>query len=129
MMTCPCSCRRATTTAGRHNFECLTTKLEVQLGEDDDMAMFMQKGHYNCWTAEKTSPRRIQALDATDLALATEEATANAKTAKRAEILNKRKRQLKPASQVAKVISEHHYNTVMKQATSLHWVYNKIKKD
>ena len=79
--------------------------------------------------AEETSPGRVQALHATDLALANEEATANAKAAKRAEILIKWKRQLKPARQVAKVISEHHYNTVMKQATSLHWVYNKIKKD
>ena len=85
-------------------FAAWCTELEVRLGEDDDMARFMDDGPYNTWEAEESFPGRIRTHIAPD----------------EAEILPKRKRQLKTfLSQVAKVVSENHYNTVMRQATSL----------
>ena len=32
-------------------------------------------------------------------------------------------------NQVAKIVSSNHYNFVMRQATSLEWVYSEIRKD
>ena len=40
-------------------FETWTTELEVWLGEDDDMARFMEDGQYRTWQAEESSPGRI----------------------------------------------------------------------
>ena len=58
------------------------------------------------------------------------EANAGLKASKKAEITAKRKGQLKTfLSQVAKAVSEHNYHTLMRQATSLQWVYFKIRKD
>ena len=58
------------------------------------------------------------------------EPTANTKATKKAEITGKRKRQFKLfLSQVVKVVSDHHYNTVMRQATSLQWVCEEIEKN
>ena len=96
-------------------FKTWTTELEVWLGADNDMARFMQEGQYSTWEAEEVTPGRILTLHADDQTLAEAEDTAIMKAAKRTEILAKRKRQLKTfLSQVAKVITDNHYNVVMR---------------
>ena len=86
-------------------FEAWQTELEVWLGEDDDMARFMGNGIYREWTSAEVLSNRIAAISANDVEGAD---------------LGKHRRQLKMfLSQVTKVVSDNHYNTVMRHATSL----------
>ena len=96
-------------------FEAWTTELEVWLGKDDEMTRFMEDGQYSTWLAEKFSPGRIPDLSRLDPVTVNAEANEQAKIDKKAEIISKRKRQLKTfLSQVAKVITDNHYNVVMR---------------
>ena len=94
------------------------------------MAKFLQDGEYNTWQPEEAFHGRIQDLDAIDQAIVDTEATVALKDTKKAKIMGKRRRQLKTfLNQVAKVVSDNHYNFIMWQATSLDWVYEEIRKD
>jgi len=55
---------------------------------------------------------------------------AGATEAQRRQLLDKRRRQLDIfLSQVATCVSINHYNTVVRHATSLEWVFNKVRED
>ena len=115
-----------------HSFEAWTSELEVflALGVDNDMARFLQDGSYSTWQSEETLHGRIQALNATDEITINREPNEQDKVTKREALLNKKRRELKTfLNQVAKVVSANHYNFVMRQATSLEWVYREIRKD
>ena len=111
-----------------HSFEAWNSKLEVFLGVNDDMARFLQDGSYSSWQSEETLHGRIQTLNLADEITVNREPTEPEKVAKRETILNKRRRELKTfLNQVAKFVSTNHYNFVMRQATSLDWVYSEIR--
>ena len=68
---------------------------------------------------------RIQALNNQDPDL-----TPDATQAQRNTLLGKRRRQLEVfISQVASCVSLNHYNTVVRHATSLEWVFLRIRED
>ena len=94
------------------------------------MARFLQDGSYSTCQSEETLHGRIQALNATDEITINREPNDQDKVTKREALLNKKRRELKTfLNQVAKVVSANHYNFVMRQATSLEWVYREIRKD
>ena len=41
-------------------------QLEIWLGQDNDMARFMERGIYQNWAADEVTPHRIVALHAND---------------------------------------------------------------
>ena len=113
-----------------HSIEAWTLELEVFLIVNGDMARFLQYGEYNTWQSEETFHGRIQQLDAHDEGIMGMQPNEGAKTAKRTSLLNKRRRELKTfINQVPKVVSTNNYNFVMRQATSLDWLYSEIRKD
>ena len=112
-----------------HSFEAWTSELEVSLGVDDDMARFLQDGFYSTWQSKESIHGRIQTLNLADEITVNREPTEQENVAKREALLNKRRRELKTfLNQVAKVVSANHYNFVMRQATSLEWLYREIRK-
>ena len=92
----------------------------------------MQRGIYSTWTAGEQNEDRIEAVHAADPLLIVVPAPPNeaAVQAHQEQVLDKRRRLCKTfLSQVAKCVSENHYTTVMRQATSLQWIYTKIRED
>ena len=86
------------------------------------MARFLSEGIYNTWQPAETHPHRIDTVLDMDPNLNVNPAPPNPQQ-HRDNLLNKRRRQLKTfLSQVAKCVSENHYTTVMRQATSLEWI-------
>ena len=100
-------------------------QLEIWLGQDNDMARFMERGIYRNWAADEVTPHRIAALhnnDPKNLPALTDP--------QRDELLQERQRQLRTfLSQIAGCVSIEHYATIMRHATSLQWIYNKIRQD
>jgi len=94
------------------------------------MARFMQDGRYSFWSSEESLAGRLGDLDPVDQRKVDLEENLVTRATDEAQTLNKRRRQLKTfLSQVAKVVSENNYSTVMRQATSLNWIYTEIRKD
>ena len=42
-------------------FQDWQNKLEIWLGENDNMARFMTEGRYNTWLSQETNPNTLQA--------------------------------------------------------------------
>ena len=89
------------------------------------MARFMDRGIYRNWAADEITPHRIAALHVNDpmnLPALTDP--------QREELLQERQRQLRTfLSQIASCVSTKHYATIMRHATSLQWIYNRIRQD
>ena len=102
-----------------------TVQLEIWLGQDNDMARFMDRGIYSVWQADKHFPNRLADLHANDpknLPALTE--------AQRTELLEERRRQLRTfLSQTANCVSNEYYATIMRHSTSLQWIYTRIRLD
>ena len=85
----------------------------------------MPRGRYAVWLAEERNPLRIEALANGDLDIpqdATEE--------QRLDLLEKRRRQLGVfLSQVASTVATSMYTTVIRHATSLQWVLDKVRQE
>lgn len=112
----------------QQEFEDWQNELEIWLGEDDNMARFMTDGRYNTWRSQEADPNRIQALDAGDPDRPAEDAPNRAD--RLADLLAKRRRQLRTfLGQVAKCASRNLYAAIVRHATSLDWIYNKIRED
>ena len=103
------------------------TQLKAWLSSDDTLAPFLPTGNYSTWQAEETNPLRITELvqPGPDPDL-----PQNPTQAQRDQLLEKRRRQLEIfISQVASCVSINHYNTVVRNATSLEWVFDKVRED
>ena len=108
-------------------FSVWKNQLRAWLGSNDSLAPFLPTGQYHTWQAEEVNPNRIDQLiqPGPDRDL-----QQDATQAQRDQLLDKRRRQLDIfLSQVASCVSLNHYNTVVRHATSLQWVFNKIRED
>ena len=109
-------------------FQDWQNELEIWLGEDDNIARFMTGGRYQRWQSQEQNPHRIDDLHARDPDRPQQDA-ANREDVT-ADLLVKQRRQLKTfLGQVAKCTSRNMYATIVRHATSLDWIYNKIRQD
>ena len=89
-------------------------ELEVYLGQDDNLSVFMEGGNYATWEAYDTNVNRIIAAAGKG----------------NAQHLPLRRRQLRTfLSIIAKSCDIHHYNIVIRHSTSLQWIYAKLRED
>ena len=108
-------------------FSVWKTQLRAWLASDDSLAHFLPTGDYSEWESEELNPLRIPHLvqPGPDPDLPADPTDAQTR-----QLLDKRRRQLDIfLSQVASCVSLNHYNTVVRHATSLQWVFNKIRED
>ena len=104
-------------------FQDWQNELEIWLGEDDNMARFMEGGRYANWQSQEHNPDRIQVLHANDPDRPNEDA------ANKDDRLIKRRRQLKTfLGQVARCTSQNLYATIVRHTTSLNWIYQKLRE-
>ena len=109
-------------------FEDWQNELEIYLGGDEDMARFMTEGRYNTWEANDVYPHRLRQLHARDPDCLA--ADAPNRDDRVEELLTKRRRELKTfLGQVARAASKNMYATIVRHATSLQWIYNRIRED
>ena len=109
-------------------FQDWQNKLKIWLGEDDNMTRFMTEGRYNTWLSQETNPNRLQALDQHDPDRPRQDV--NNRDDLLVDLLAKRRRQLKTfLGQVAKCAGQHMYATIVCHATSLNWIYERIRQD
>ena len=108
-------------------FSIWRNQLRVWLASDDTLAPFLATGQYSQWQSEEVNRHRILRLVDPGPDLDLQE---NATAQQRAALLDKRRRQLDIfISQVASCVHPNHYNTVVRHATSLQWVFDRIKQD
>ena len=109
-------------------FQDWINELEIYLGAVDDMAHFMTDGRYHQWQSEERNPLRLQILHAQD----PDRLASNARNRDNLmeELLTKRRIQLKQfLGLVAKCASKNMYATIVRHATSLQWVYTRLRQD
>ena len=95
------------------------------LYSDEALGHFLPDSHYNQWQAEEVNTHHIQALADLD-----PELPQNPTQLQRDELLTKRRKQLVIfLSQVANCVSINHYTTVLRHATSLQWILDKVRQD
>ena len=100
-------------------------QLEIWLGQDNDMARFMEGGIYQNWQADEVLTNRLQDVVDADPKVV-EGMTVNQRT----ELLEERRRQLRTfLSQTANCVSNEHHATIMRHSTSLQWIYDRIRQD
>ena len=115
-------------TISQQQFEDWVNELEIYLGQDDNMARFMSDGLYHEWSSQEQDPNRLQELLEGDPDAPAEDA--QNRVAKERELLAKRRRELRTfIGQVAKSASKNMYAGIVRHATSLEWIYNKIRED
>ena len=108
-------------------FDVWRLQLRAWLSSDQDMAQFLPRGRYSQWEAEEAYPDRIRQLVVTG---PDPELPDNPTETQTEELLDKRRRQLEIfLIQVASCVSLNHYTTVVRHATSLQWVFDKIRLD
>ena len=111
----------------QQKFDVWKTQLRAWLSSDDSLAHFLTNGRYNQWEAEEANPLRIPHLVQPG---PDPELPADATAVQQQDLLDKRRRQLDIfLSQVANCVSDNHYTTVVRHATSLEWIFNKIRED
>lgn len=112
----------------QQQFEDWVNELEIYLGQDDNMARFMSDGLYHEWLSQEQDPNRLREL--LDGDPDAPEENAQNRDAKQRELLAKRRRELRTfIGQVAKSASKNMYAGIVCYATSLNWIYNKIRED
>ena len=95
-------------------FNVWVEELEVYLGQDDTLSVFMDGGAYAEWQAYDANADRINQPQG-------EDAIAQ---------LPLRRRQLRTfLSIIAKSCDINHYNIVTRHSTSLQWIYTKLRED
>ena len=91
------------------------------------MARFMKGGRYENWQSQEQNPNRIAVVHAHVPDRPAEDA-ANRED-RLEDLLTKRRRQLKTfLGQVARCILQNLYATIVRNATSLDWIYNKLRE-
>ena len=107
-------------------FQVWQTQLRAWLYCDEALSHFLTDGRYAEWEAEEVNPHRIAEL----LGNPDPELPQNPTAAQETDLLTKRRRQLVIfLSQVANCVSVNHYTTVLRHATSLQWIFDKIRLD
>ena len=92
------------------------------------MARFMTGGRYQNWQSQEQFPHRIDIVNPRDPDRPAQ--GADNREDLLMDLLAKRRRQLKTfLGQVAKCTSRNMYATIVRHATSLDWIYNKIRQD
>ena len=112
----------------QQEFEDWQNELEIYLSQDDNMARFMADGQYNTWESQEENPNRIPELHQRD----PDRPAADVENREdvMADLLNKRRRQLRTfIGQIAKSASRNMYAGIVRHATSLEWVYKKVRED
>ena len=106
-------------------FDIWSAELEAWLAADDAQSQFLPGRLYGEWQSQEQNPHRIAVVAPADPELPAEP-TQNQRDA----LTDKRRRQCQVfISLVAKCVSENHYLEITRNATSLTWVFNLIKKD
>jgi hypothetical protein len=95
-------------------FKVWTHELEVYVGQDERMAVFMANGAYHTWEAYETNPQRIAAVAGADAA---------------AQLAIRRRELSTFLSIVGKACDIQHYNVIIRHSTSLEWIYSKLRED
>ena len=95
-------------------FNVWVEELEVYLGQDETLSVFMDGGHYAEWLAFDANANRIlQPQGEDDI-----------------NQLPLRRRQLRTfLSIIAKSCDINHYNIITRHSTSLQWIYTKLRED
>ena len=100
-------------------------QLKSWLDSGDILAQFMPRGRYGVWEAEERNQLRLDAVADGDPDL-----PQDATDAQTQDLLEKRRRQLGVfLSQVASTVATNMYTTVIRHATSLQWVLNKVRQE
>ena len=108
-------------------FEIWKLQLRAWLSSDETLAQFLPRGRYSTWQSEETNPDRITELVQPG---PDPELPDNPTDPQIQDLLAKRRMQLEVfLSQVANCVSLNHYTTVVRHATSLQWIFNKIRQD
>jgi hypothetical protein len=95
-------------------FDVWCHELEVYVGQDERMAVFLPGGTYHTWEPYDTNQNRIRAVAGTDAAAQ----------------LPVRRRELSTfLSIVGKACNLQHYNVIIRHSTSVDWIYNKLRED
>ena len=116
------------TSLSEQQFSEWKNELEIYLGNDDQMARFMTGGKYDVWRSEERDPHRLEALHENDPDRPAPDARNRQDLMD--ELLDKRRRQLKTfLGQIAKCSSKNLYTTIIRHATSLEWIYRKIREE
>ena len=100
-------------------------ELEVYLSQESDFAQFLTDGKYSTWLSKEINPERIEQLAAEDLA-DPDLRNLEARTLKLRSVRTQLRTVL---SIIGKCVSEGHYNSVVRHATSLEWIYNSLRCD
>ena len=112
----------------QQEFEDWQNELEIYLGQDENMARFMEGGLYANWSSQEQDPNRIPDILAGDPDTPAE--AAQNRDARVTELLAKRRRQLRTfIGQVAKSASKNMYASIVRHSISLQWVYDRIRED
>ena len=106
-------------------FDIWSAELEAWLAADDVQSQFLPGRLYGEWQSQEQNPHRIAAIAQGD-----PELPAEPTQQQRDALVDKRRRQCQVfISLVAKCVSQNHYLEITRNATSLTWVFNLIKKD
>ena len=111
-------------------------ELEVYLSQEEAYKVFLPGKAYENWMSYEENPLRIPALKQEDIIIPNNNeregriiTTAQAQTANEDKLDNIRISLRTVLSIVGKCVSEGHYNSVIKHATSLEWIYNMLRAD
>ena len=95
-------------------FKIWTEELEVYLDIDDRFQKFLPGGRYDNWLAAESNPDRLITAKAPD----------------RDDDLPKFRRELRQMlTIIAKLIHTDYYNPILRQSTSLQWIYTRLRQD
>ena len=95
-------------------FKIWTEELEVYLDIDDRFQKFLPGGRYENWQAAESFPDRLATATAPD----------------KNEDLPKFRRELRQMlTIIAKLIHTDYYNPILRQSTSLQWIYTRLRQD
>ena len=95
-------------------FQIWSQELEVYMEIEPKFRNFLPGGNYSTWIAAEDNPDRILAPVAPDTATS----------------LSDRRRELRQFLTIcAKYIHQDFYNPIIRQSTSLSWIYTKIRQD
>ena len=105
-------------------FDIWAAKLEAWLAADDSQAFFLPGRLYGDWQLQEQNPHRVAVVAPGD-----PELPVDPTQQQRDALVDKRRRQCQVfILLVAKCVSENHYLEITRNATSLTWVFDLIKK-
>ena len=100
-------------------------ELEVYLAQEDEFTQFLSEGKYATWQSKEHNPERITQFHEDDF----NDPDLNTPAARNAKLRSVRTKLRTVLAIIGKVVSEGHYNTVIRHSTSLQWIYDTLKAD